>query len=109
MGRILHWKKENWKQYHLPYNIEAVEKNIKWGRGERDGVFEEENQNFKKYGGAVGKNIRLQGTFYTTAVLTSAYSAGSSRTHTHTIKQGRIVHSIERYGKFEASKKKNYI
>ena len=27
-------EKGMWQQYHLPYNIKAVKKNIKWGRGE---------------------------------------------------------------------------
>ena len=33
-------------QYHLPYNIEHVGKNIKWGKveGPVDGKFGEENQ-----------------------------------------------------------------
>ena len=39
MGKKITWKKG--KQYYLPYNIEAVGKNIKWGR-EGDGKFEEE-------------------------------------------------------------------
>ena len=29
------WKKGKGKQYHLPYNIEAVEKNINWEKRER--------------------------------------------------------------------------
>jgi len=31
------------------YTIRTVGKNIKWGRGEGDGNFEEENQDFKKW------------------------------------------------------------
>ena len=27
------WKKGKGKQYHLPYNIEAIGKNIYWGKG----------------------------------------------------------------------------
>ena len=30
-------KSEKVKQYHLPFNVKAVGKNIKWGRGEVDG------------------------------------------------------------------------
>ena len=33
--RILKRKKGKGKQYHLPYNIEAIGKNIKNGRGKR--------------------------------------------------------------------------
>ena len=39
-GRIT-WKKGKRKQ---GYNIKAVGKNVKWGRGEGDGNFGEENQ-----------------------------------------------------------------
>ena len=42
------WKKG--KQYHLPYHIQAVGKNIKWGRGVR-------KSRSKKMG--VGKKIKL--------------------------------------------------
>ena len=38
------------KQNHLPYNIEAVGKNIKLVKGEREGSFEEENQDIVKWG-----------------------------------------------------------
>ena len=31
------------KQYHLPYNIEVVGKNINWGRAEENGNVGEEN------------------------------------------------------------------
>ena len=34
------------KQYHLPYNIQAVGKNIKWGRGRE---FWEEYKDFRKW------------------------------------------------------------
>ena len=33
-------------QYQYPYNIEAVRKNIKWGKGEGDRNFGEKNQDF---------------------------------------------------------------
>ena len=45
--RIKRGKKGIRKQYHLPYNINAVGKNIKWGRGEGVGNYGEENQKFK--------------------------------------------------------------
>ena len=33
MGKNIKWKKRKWKlHYHLPYNIEAVGKNIKCGK-----------------------------------------------------------------------------
>ena len=50
MGKKITWKKlksEQGKQQHLPYNIEAVGKHIKWGKGEMDGHFGEENKDFK--------------------------------------------------------------
>ena len=47
VGKNITWKK--WKQFHLPFNIEAAEKNIKWERGEGDGNFGEEND-FTKWG-----------------------------------------------------------
>ena len=34
----------------LPFNIDAVGKKIKWGRGEGDGNFGEENKDHKKWG-----------------------------------------------------------
>ena len=49
-GRILRWEKGNGKQYHLPFNIEAIGKNIKWGKVEGEGNFGEEYQDFKKWG-----------------------------------------------------------
>ena len=55
-------KKGEGKQYHLPYDIKAVCKNIKWGRAEGDRNFVEKNQDLKKNG--VGKNIKLKGTLY---------------------------------------------
>ena len=39
-------KKGKGNQYHLSYNIEAIGKNIKWGKGE-DANFGEENQYLK--------------------------------------------------------------
>ena len=36
--------------YHIPYNFEAVGKNIKRRRGEGDGIFGEENQDLKDGG-----------------------------------------------------------
>ena len=35
-GRMLSGKNGKGKQYHLPFNIKAAEKNMKWGRGEGD-------------------------------------------------------------------------
>ena len=35
---------ERGKQYNLLYNIDAIGKNIKWGKGEGDGNFGEENK-----------------------------------------------------------------
>ena len=40
-------KKGKGKECHLPYIVEAV-RNIKWGKGEWDGNFGEENQDLKK-------------------------------------------------------------
>ena len=37
--------------YHLVYNIKAVGKNIKRGRGEGEGNFGEENQDLENGGG----------------------------------------------------------
>ena len=47
VGKNIKWKKAKEKQYHLSFNIEAVVKNI---RGEEDGNFGEENQDFKNWG-----------------------------------------------------------
>ena len=49
------WKKG--KGESSPFNIEAVGKNIKWGRGEGDGNFGEEKRDLNKMG--AGKNIKL--------------------------------------------------
>ena len=40
-------KMERGSNIYLPYNIEAVGENIKWGRGDEDGNFGEENQDLK--------------------------------------------------------------
>ena len=45
------------KQYHLPLYIEATLKNNKWGQGEGNENFGEDNQDLKKLG--VGKIIKL--------------------------------------------------
>ena len=37
------WKKGKGKQYHLPYNIKTIGKNIKWDREDGDGISEKEN------------------------------------------------------------------
>ena len=50
------------KQYHLSYNNKAVGKNIKWGRGEGDGNFGEENVDFKTWGWGILSS--LKGTLY---------------------------------------------
>ena len=50
LGKNITLKKGKEEQYHLPYNIKAVRKNIKWGREEGDGNFEEENPDFKIWG-----------------------------------------------------------
>ena len=50
------------KQYHLPYNIKADGKNIKWERGERDGNFGEE----KKFG---GKKYEVVGNFVNPCII----------------------------------------
>ena len=39
VGKNITWKKGKRKQYNLPYNIQAIWKNIKWGRGKEDGNF----------------------------------------------------------------------
>ena len=55
LGKNITWKKG--KQHHLPYDIKAVGKNIKCGRGEESVNFGEENKDFKNMG--VRKNIML--------------------------------------------------
>ena len=47
-------KKGNGKQYHPLYNIKAVGKNIKWAKGEGDGIF---GKKIKKWGW--GNKIKL--------------------------------------------------
>ena len=44
VGKNITWKKG---RYNLSYDIKAVEKNIKWGRGAGDRNFVEENQDKK--------------------------------------------------------------
>ena len=56
-------EKKTWKKI-----IETVGKHIKWGKGEEDGHFGEENKDLKIGG---GKDIKLQGTLYTPALYTS--------------------------------------
>ena len=45
------------KVYHLPYNVKAVWKNIKWGKGGRGRKFWGRKSKFKKM--VVEKNIKL--------------------------------------------------
>ena len=52
------WKKGIGKQYQLPYNIEAVEKNIKRGGGQK---FWGRKSRFLKYGG--GEEYQVAGNF----------------------------------------------
>ena len=40
-------EKEKGKQYRLPYDIKAVEKTIKWGKGGQDGNFGQKNKDLK--------------------------------------------------------------
>ena len=44
VGKNIALEKGKGKQYHLFYDIEAVGKNINWGREEGDGNFGEENR-----------------------------------------------------------------
>ena len=57
VGKNITYNKGKVKARSSALNIMAVGRNIKWGRGEGDGNFEEENQDFKTMG--VGKNIKL--------------------------------------------------
>ena len=59
-GRIYRGIKGKGKQYYLPYNIEAVGKNINRGRGTE--VLGKKIKIKKK---RIGKIIKLQGTLYT--------------------------------------------
>ena len=52
-------KKSKEKRYHLPYDIEAVGKNIKWGKGGRN--FYEGNIDIDKNGG--GAEYQAVGNF----------------------------------------------
>ena len=47
-GCVKEYNKEKRKQYHIFFNIKAVGKNIKGGRGLGNGKFWEENQEIKK-------------------------------------------------------------
>ena len=47
------------KQYHIPYNIESVGKNIKWGKGKWAEISEKKIYFFLM---VMGKNIKVQGT-----------------------------------------------
>ena len=40
VGKNIMWKEGKGKQYHIPYNVKAVGKNIKLGREEGDGDWE---------------------------------------------------------------------
>ena len=51
-------KNENGKQYHLFYNVKAVGKNIKCGRGVEDEHFRGENQDLKIWGWGRISNCR---------------------------------------------------
>ena len=54
-GKNIAWKKNGkGKQYHLPYNIEAVGRNIKWGR---ERTFLGRKSRFKIMG--MGKSIKF--------------------------------------------------
>ena len=57
-GREYHGRGEEYnlekgkeKAYHLPYNVKAVGKNIKWGKGGRGRKFWVRKSKFKKNGG----------------------------------------------------------
>ena len=54
-GKNITLKKDNGKQYNLPYHIKFVGENIKWGRVRWDGNFGRE----KKLKIGLGKNIKL--------------------------------------------------
>ena len=54
-------KKGLGKQYHISYNIKAVGKNIKWGRGKGDGTFGEDLTKILKMG--VGEEYQVIGNF----------------------------------------------
>ena len=63
MGKNITRRKIKAKQHHLPFNVEAVWKNIKWGRKEGEANFGEENQDLINEGGedyqVVGNFIQL--------------------------------------------------
>ena len=54
VGKNIMLKKGKGKQYHLPYNIEAVGKNIEWLKGKDISI-----KNIKIFKMRVGKNIKL--------------------------------------------------
>ena len=58
LGKNITWKRRKEKQYHLPYNIKAVGKNMTMGRGEGDRHFWEENQDFKTWGWVIIASCR---------------------------------------------------
>ena len=65
LGKNLIWKKGKREQYHLPYNIEAVQKNIKGVKGKRTDILSRKSR-FKM---EAGKNIKLYGTLYTPVLV----------------------------------------
>ena len=62
VGKNIKRKRGKGKQYHLPYNIKSVGKNIKLERGDLEEILGKKIK-IKKMG--VGKNIKLPGPFYT--------------------------------------------
>ena len=59
-GRILRVEKGKGTNYHLPYNIKAVGKNIKCERGEKDENFGAEDLDLNI---RVGEKFRVVGNF----------------------------------------------
>ena len=51
VGKNITFKKGKGKKYRLPYDKKAVGKNIMWARGNGDGNFWEQNQDFFCKGG----------------------------------------------------------
>ena len=68
-------KKGKRKQYHLPYNIKAVGKNFKWGRGEGNGNFGKKME--------MWKNIKLLGTLYTPGQDEAVFSVETALDQTY--------------------------
>ena len=60
-GKIQREKKVKRKQYNLPYDIKAVGKNIKGGRGEGDGNLGKKIKIQKRVG--VGEKYKIEGNF----------------------------------------------